>query len=194
VYSSLPWLALALFAICAGLWKSMPDSRSRFRAAFAFLLLWLIVWAGNSAASRLGLRTEITQQIELALVLLSAIQVLAGLTFDLAVERLRVPRFAAEMVVVAGYIGIVFNLFYRLGVNVTGIFATSAVATAVIGLALQDMMSNIASGIALEFENDISVGDFIRCGEAAGWVKHVRLRHTSIETPDGDQVLLPNSF
>ncbi len=104
------------------------------------------------------------------------------------------PRFAAEMVVVACYLLILFNLFsYRLGVNLTGIFATSAVATAVIGLALQDMLANIASGIALEFEDGVRVGDFIKCGDSSGWVKHVRLRHTSIETPDGDFVMVPNS-
>ena len=55
-------------------------------------------------------------------------------------------------------------------------------------------MGNIASGVALEFESDIAVGDFIKCGDYSGWVKHVRLRHTAIETPDGDAVMLPNSF
>ena len=134
------------------------------------------------------------QQVAIALVGLAAVQVIAGAVFDFAVKKARVPRFAGEMVVVACYLAIVFNLLYSLGVNVTGIFATSAVATAVIGLALQDMMGNIASGIALEFENDIRVGDFI-CGEnTAGTVVHMRLRHTAIETPDGDTVMLPNSF
>ena len=134
------------------------------------------------------------RQLAIALIGLATVQVFAGVAFDFAVEKTRVPRFAAEMVVVACYILIVFNLFYNLGVNVTGIFATSAVAAAVIGLALQDMLANIASGIALEFEDDIRVGDFIRCGDSAGWVQHVRLRHTAIETADGDRVMLPNSF
>ncbi len=129
-----------------------------------------------------------------ALIALAAVQVAAGMVFDIAVEKAGVPRFTGEMVVVACYIVILVNLFYNLGVNVTGLFATSAVATAVIGLSLQDMLGNIASGIALEFENDIRVGDFIKCGDSSGWVKHVRLRHTSIKTPDGDTVMLPNSF
>ena len=130
------------------------------------------------AATYWGLDPHIAQQVALALIGLAGVQVIAGLAFDFAVERTGVPRFAAEMVVVACYILIVFNLFYSLGVNVTGIFATSAVATAEIGLSLQDMLSNIASGIALEFESDIRVGDFIKCERIqAGWVEHVRLRH-----------------
>jgi CRP-like cAMP-binding protein len=80
-----------------------------------------------------------------------------------------------------------------LGVNVTGIFATSAVAAAVVGLALQDMLSNIAGGIALELEGGIKAGDFVQCGEWSGWVQHVRLRHTALTNADGDIVILPNS-
>ena len=193
MYALLPWIALALLACSTALWKVVPRSHGRFRAALGFLGLWLVVWTGNAAAALLHLNVAAASQIAIALVGLAAVQVIAGAIFNLVVEKTRVPRFAGEMVVVACYVGIVFNLFYNLGFNLTGIFATSAVATAVIGLALQDMMGNIASGIALEFESDIRVGDFIKVGDASGWVKYVRLRHTAIETPDGDAVMLPNS-
>jgi len=194
VYILLPWIALVLFACTAALWKPLPRSRARFRAALGFLGLWAILWAGTSAASFRNLNLPAARNLSVALIALATVQVIAGMVFDFAVEKAGVPRFAGEIVVVAAYIGIVFNLLYSLGFNVTGIFATSAVATAIIGLSLQDMLGNIASGIALEIESDITVGDFIKCGESSGWVKHVRLRHTAIETPDGDVVMLPNSF
>jgi small-conductance mechanosensitive channel/CRP-like cAMP-binding protein len=194
MYVLLPWIAVALAAFAAVLWRAIPRSRPRFRACFGFLAMWALLWAGTSEASRWSLDVSAEQYLALALIELAAVQVVAGLFFDFALEKTRVPRFAAEMVVVGCYVVIVFRLFYSLGFNVTGIFATSAVATAVIGLALQDMLANIASGIALEFENDIQVGNYIKAGDAAGWVKHVRLRHTAIETPDGDLVMLPNSF
>jgi small-conductance mechanosensitive channel/CRP-like cAMP-binding protein len=190
----LPWIALVLFAGSIALWKPLPHSRGRFRASLGFLTLWLVLWAGTSVASYWHLDVAVAQRIGLALVELAAVQMLAGALFDLAVNRTRLPRFAVEMALIACYVLILFKLFYSLGVNVTGIFATSAVATAVVGLALQDMMSNIASGIALEFENSVRVGDFIQCGDSKGWVKHVRLRHTMIETPDGDRIMLPNSL
>ncbi len=194
MYQYLPWIALALAVCAAALWKPIPRSQARFRAAIGFLVLWFALWAGTAVASYWPVSLDLARHVALALVELAAVQVIAGVLFDFAVEKTGVPRFAAEMVVVICYVVICFNLFISLGVNVTGIFATSAVATAVIGLALQDMLGNIASGIALEFENDIQVGDFIRVGDAAGWVQHVRLRHTAIETPDGDRILLPNSF
>lgn len=194
MYLLLPWIALALFACIAALWKPFPRSRKRFRAALGFLGFWAIVWGGTAVSSFWHLNVQAGQELSFALIALATVQVIAGMVFDFAVEKAGAPRFAAEIVVVACYIGIVFNLFYRLGFNVTGIFATSAVVAAVIGLSLQDLLGNIASGVALEFESDIAVGDFIKCGDYSGWVKHVRLRHTAIETPDGDAVMLPNSF
>jgi CRP-like cAMP-binding protein len=121
------------------------------------------------------------------------VQIAVVLVFDAILRKVHVPKFASEILIVAGYIAVIFHLLVRLGVNVTGIFATSAVVAAAIGLALQDMLANIAGGIALELEGGIRVGDFIRCGDWSGWVRHVRLRHTAIRTPDGDTVILPNS-
>ncbi|HEY3825068.1 MAG TPA: mechanosensitive ion channel family protein [Bryobacteraceae bacterium] len=193
MYALLPWIALVLFVCVAGLWKPLPRSRGRFRTALGFLGLWVTLWAGTST-SWWPLNPTASRQLSWALIALATLQVIAGLVFDFAVEKAGVPRLAGEIILVASYILILFNLFYKLGVNVTGIFATSAVATAVIGLSLQDMLSNIASGVALEFEDDLQVGDYIKCGDAFGWVQHVRLRHTAIETPEGDRVFLPNSL
>lgn len=195
MYNLLPWLALVLLICATALWKVVPRSHGRFRSALIFLGLWLIVWGGASAGGWLRLNVNASRPVAIALVGLAAVQVLAGAVFNLIIDRTRVPRFVGEIVVIACYIAIIVNLFYKEGVNVTGMFATSAVATAVIGLALQDMMGNIASGIALEFEHDIRVGAFIKVGEAqSGWVRHKRLRHTEIQTPDGDHILIPNSF
>src|SRR5579862_447425 len=124
MYTLLPWIALALALTPAILWKPIPRSRPRFRAAFGFLALWLLLEAGMSAATHWGLNLLVAQQIAVALIGLAAVQVVAGVTFDFVVEKKHVPRFAAEMVVVGCYILILFHLFYNLGVNVTGLFAT----------------------------------------------------------------------
>jgi len=164
------------------------------RAAGCFLLLWTVVWV--SAQFPPGWRLfdpPVAYAAGIALLQLAAIQVGAALAFDLALRRINPPKFVSEILIVAGYGATLFGLLYRLGVNVTGIFATSAVATAVLGLALQDMLGNIAGGIALELERGIRPGDFITCDDYRGWVEHVRLRHTAIKTTDGDTVILPNS-
>jgi small-conductance mechanosensitive channel/CRP-like cAMP-binding protein len=192
MYRFLPLIALTLVMLAAVLWKI--GDHKRLRAALAFLGLSLVVWGAEALGSSRGLDTTAARQVAIALLGLAAVQVIAGAVFNFAVKRAKVPRFAGEMVVIACYLAIIARLLYSLGVNVTGLFATSAVATAVIGLALQDLMGNVASGIALEFEKDIHIGDFVRTEQTAGTVVHKRLRHTEIRTPDGDAVMLPNIF
>src|SRR5262249_8709008 len=70
---------------------------------------------------------------------------------------------------------------------------TSAIATAVIGFGLQDLLGNLAGGLALEIEQTIMEGDWIRTEQFFGRVRSVRMRHTALETPDGDTILAPNS-
>jgi small-conductance mechanosensitive channel/CRP-like cAMP-binding protein len=188
------WIAVSLFAIAAILWKPLESDRPRVRAAFSLLILWVFAALFAAAASRWNAQARVANEIARTLLLLSAIQIGFLLLFDIVLRRVRLPKFLSEISIVAAYIAALFQLLNRLGVDATGLFATSAVATAVVGLALQDMLSNLAGGMTLQLENSINPGDYIRCGDHAGWVEHVRLRHTSIVTSDNDTVVLPNSF
>jgi CRP-like cAMP-binding protein/small-conductance mechanosensitive channel len=192
VNDSLIWIAIALFAALVALWRFTQD-RSRVRTGWGFLILWAAITVSSLLPAGWHPGPLIIREVSIALIELAGLQVAVVFVFDLVLRRIHLPKFASEMLIVAGYAAIVFNLLYKVGVNVTGIFATSAVATAVVGLALQDMLSNIAGGIALELEGGIRVGDYIQCDQWAGWVQHVRLRHTAITTSDGDTVILPNS-
>jgi CRP-like cAMP-binding protein/small-conductance mechanosensitive channel len=184
---------LPLLLICAvALWPFVHE-RNRLRASIVLLSLAAAVWLfGMIPASWLPSRT-IFGEVNLALIELAAAQIAIVVVFDLLLKNVRVPKFASEIAVAASYVAVILELLYKLGVNVTGIFATSAVAAAVVGLALQDMLGNIAGGIALELEGGILVGDFIEVDRVSGWVQHVRLRHTAITTPDGDTLILPNN-
>jgi len=191
VHATPQWIAPVLFAFSIALWRPAHE-RARLRTAGGFLVLWAAIWLATFLPAAWLPRSIVVEDVSWSLVELAAIQIAVVLIFDLLLRRVHLPKFVSEIFIVAGYVATIFNLLYQLGVNVTGIFATSAVATAVLGLALQDMLSNIAGGIALEFEGGIRPGDFIQCGDVSGWVRHIRLRHTAIKTKDGDTVFLPN--
>jgi CRP-like cAMP-binding protein len=87
----------------------------------------------------------------------------------------------------------VLTLLSGAGVNLTGIVATSAVVTAVIGFSLQDTLGNIMGGMALQMERTIGVGDWVRIDQQEGMVKEIRWRQTSIETRNWDTIVIPNS-
>ena len=49
------------------------------------------------------------------------------------------------------------TLLRQSGANLVGLFATSAVLTAVIGLALQDTLGNALGGLALQLDSSIRI-------------------------------------
>ena len=81
----------------------------------------------------------------------------------------------------------------RAGFALSGVIATSAVLTAVIGLSLQDTLGNIIGGISLQLDSSLAVGDWIKVGEMKGRVVQIGWRCTTIETNDWETILLPNS-
>lgn len=89
-------------------------------------------------------------------------------------------------------VAILFRLI--LDVRLTGVLATSAVLSVVIGLALQDTLGNLFSGLALHLEKSVQVGDMIRTGEIFGTVEQLSWRAIKIRTMEGNVLLVPNSI
>ncbi len=125
---------------------------------------------------------------------IAAINILSVLLFDIILRRFSLPRILRDLLMALAYIGLGVGLLTRLGVDLTGIVTTSAVITAVIGFSLQDTLINLVGGIALEMEDTINAGDWIRVDQYEGQVTEIRWRHTSIETRNWDTVVLPNSL
>ncbi len=119
----------------------------------------------------------------------------AVLLFDLLLPlaRLRIPRIARDVAVALSWVGLLLWLFSVHDVDVSGIVATSAVLTAVIGFSLQDTLANVMGGIALQIEGSFAAGDWVKFGDTSGRVKETGWRQTSIETRNGDTLLVPNS-
>ncbi|MFZ0889773.1 MAG: mechanosensitive ion channel family protein [Candidatus Binataceae bacterium] len=80
-----------------------------------------------------------------------------------------------------------------LGVNVTPLLAGSAVAGAVIGFGLQETLSNIFSGLALQIARPFEPGDWVRFKTYVGRVRGITLRSTAIVTRANERVEIPNS-
>lgn len=61
-----------------------------------------------------------------------------------------------------------------------------------IGLGLQNIVNNFVSGIILIFDRPLKVGDSIQVGDKSGRVKEIGLRSSTLFTPDGAEVIIPN--
>ena len=74
------------------------------------------------------------------------------------------------------------------------LLTTSAIGGLVIGLALQDTLGNLFSGLALQIEKPFFVGDWVRMGHLEGCVKEITWRATKIRTKGGHFCVIPNNL
>jgi small-conductance mechanosensitive channel/CRP-like cAMP-binding protein len=130
------------------------------------------------------------------------IATIAGITIGLAIlfdgilrwVRADVPRIVQDVVAAGAFVVGALFLLSGWGVNLSGLIATSAVLTAVIGFSLQDTLGNLMGGMTLQMEKSVRPGDWIQIGDRVGRVLEVRWRQTTIETRDWETIILPNSM
>ena len=80
-----------------------------------------------------------------------------------------------------------------LNANLGTILTTSAIITAIVGLALQETLGNFFAGLALALERTVHVGDMVRAGAQIGLVEQLTWRAIKVRTMEGNTVLIPNS-
>lgn len=87
--------------------------------------------------------------------------------------------------------GTIFALS-QVDFDVTGFIAGLGVAGFTIGFALQDIAKNFISGLLLLYRQPFNLGDYVTLGDFSGIVKEINIRDTLIETPSGENVIIPN--
>jgi len=134
-----------------------------------------------------------------AIVILAVVWVLAGWAknamrrvfertkFDPTLARFfsNLARWAVLVLGVLAAIG-------ALGVQLTVFAAVIGAAGLAIGLALQGSLGNIAAGIMLLVFRPFKIGDVVLVAGQTGTVVDLDLFTTSMDTPDGRRVILPN--
>jgi small-conductance mechanosensitive channel len=78
-------------------------------------------------------------------------------------------------------------------VNLVGLVTTSAVLTAVIGLAAQETLKDLFGGLSMQIGAAYRVGDWVDLGEHRGRVESITLMNTVLRSLDGAELVIPNS-
>jgi small-conductance mechanosensitive channel len=79
------------------------------------------------------------------------------------------------------------------GVDFTSLAVVAGGLSVGIGFGLQNLFSNMVSGLMLIFGRTLLVGDYVEVAGAAGTVRAINIRSTTNETPDRALVYVPNS-
>lgn len=77
-------------------------------------------------------------------------------------------------------------------INVTGLLAGAGVLGLAIGFGAQNLVRDIITGFFIIMEDQFSVGDYVRIGQAEGTVEEIGLRTTKIKGFTGELFIFPN--
>ncbi len=81
----------------------------------------------------------------------------------------------------------------QLGVEIGPLLAGLGVAGFIVGFALQDTLSNFASGMMILIYRPFDVGDVVNAGSVSGKVDQMTLVTTTILTFDNQRLIVPNT-
>lgn len=87
----------------------------------------------------------------------------------------------------------VIVLLSSLGVDTTSLVAIFSVLTLAVSLAVQGVISNLASGIMLVVTKPFEEGNFVEIDGTSGIVEHIGITCTRMRTGDNKVVIVPNA-
>jgi small-conductance mechanosensitive channel len=200
-------LVCAVVLLCCGLLRRFRASRSLFwGASLLFLITAVFPRSGNPLGQYLfvgshGILRVPPQLFGIAWWVLGAW--LAKSLFDLVLRRTifrndNEPHarqlfadLASGLIYVVAFVGIIDTVFKE---SLSGVLATSGVLAIVLGLALQNTLADVFSGLAINIERPFGAGDWIAVTDGVeGQVIEINWRATRLKRCANDMIVVPNS-
>ena len=115
----------------------------------------------------------------------------------LTASRLQISHLLRRMIVstvrnLVIIIGVLLAIS-QVGISLGPLLAGLGIAGFIIGFALQDTLSNFASGIMILLYRPFDVGDVVDAGGVSGKVSHMSLVSTTFMTFDNQKLVVPNN-
>jgi small-conductance mechanosensitive channel/CRP-like cAMP-binding protein len=192
-----PYVLGAAVLMAALLYRFLGAGRITLKHSLLFFGFWLLI---DVVAAIFAARYEVQISAALhqaALLGLGLVLIrLSGLVIFrvlLPAMRIQTPRILEDIVVIGGYVLWAMVRLSFAGVELSSLVATSAVITAVVAFAMQDTLGNILGGLALQLDNSLEIGDWVKLDDLSGRVVEIQWRYTAILTRNGEKVVVPNS-
>ncbi|MEK5067723.1 mechanosensitive ion channel family protein [Sporosarcina sp. FSL K6-1508] len=90
------------------------------------------------------------------------------------------------------YFSAILAILSEFSIDVKGLLAGAGVLGLAVGFGAQSLVKDIITGFFIIFEDQFSVGDYVKIGIAEGTVEEIGLRTTKIKSFTGEISILPN--
>ena len=100
--------------------------------------------------------------------------------------------FVLKTVKIILYFIVVMIVADMIGIPISSLLATFSIVGVAASLAIQDTLSNIASGITILATHPFKAGNYVDAGGIAGTVRDINFTHTVLQTPDNKIIHVPN--
>jgi small-conductance mechanosensitive channel len=187
-------------------WNLMPARRpnARLLVQIAFFAVMTAILLGNNVSPFIheGRRTDYDDTLLVVSARLLwwvhlAWAIIGFVRIFLVLEgRPREARLLQDIVVGTVYLGVALSvLAFVFGIPIGTLVATSGLIAIILGLALQNTLGDVFSGIAMTLGRPFAIGDWIVLSDGIeGRVVESTWRATHLLTGSSNLVVLPNSF
>jgi small-conductance mechanosensitive channel/CRP-like cAMP-binding protein len=172
----------------------------RLDAGLSFAIVGLIAQAVAIGAAAEDATAVVTyaHAIFIAAMALAVARIAVVLIVDIYLrerQHIGVSAIMRDVAALGSYFVIILVVLRAtLDINLASLITTSAVLTAIIGLALQDALGSVISGLVLEAEEPFRSTDWVRVGDFEGQIVETGWRTTKIRTRNNELIVLPNTY
>ncbi len=144
-----------------------------------------------------ALEFQIFLSLAIFLAASAVLQLIDAIVWDYFLYRRRgvaMPRLVVDIFNVVVLLVMALIILHQVfSVDLNAVLVTSTVASAVIGLALQDTLGNVISGLALQIDRPFDVGHWVNVNGREGEVRQMNWRTITLRSIDNHHIVISNS-
>lgn len=136
-----------------------------------------------------------------AVVLVKVLRVLIRKTFSVRIKgpllynerrQQTLSKLLSNVVAYVVYFIAGVSVLSTFTIDITGLIAGAGVLGLAVGFGAQNLVRDVITGFFIIFEDQFSVGDYVRVGVAEGTVEEIGLRTTKVKAWTGELFIFPN--
>ncbi|MDM9381173.1 mechanosensitive ion channel family protein [Chlorogloeopsis sp. ULAP01] len=180
----------------------LPGSEIIFSSLHRMTFIWLILAGCFAATLSYPLNANISEAIKQVITIIflySVVLVFAKLTagfvnlFLQRTEGVSASLFSNITKIAVLIFGILVIL-QTVGIQITPLITTLGIGGLAVGLALQDTLANLFSGVYLIISKQVKTGDYVKLdGGYEGYITDITWRNTTIRELSNNVIIVPNS-